>query len=135
MSYWLFTVVCKNSDGLIGFEWSHAGYWVGFYGGTSRGSMKFVKDCANACRESAECVGFSFRHVFSHSDCILYYYTNSFANKIEAGNDKSYIKCTGISYLLLHKETFIYYILLLILRKHIFFCCILKTFLCFANRM
>ena len=84
---------CKNSDGLTGFNYSHAGYWKAYvyFGQTTS------LECANACMQG--CVAIEvFATASMAQKC--YHYKNkediTDANKVpdnDGIHSKAYIKC------------------------------------------
>ena len=87
---------CANSDGLMGFDYSHDGYWnpnddqLDIWKGS-----KTLLECANEClQDLQDCVAIFFKN---HDEC--YHYSNISAHETRpdpGGVDpKAYIKCTG----------------------------------------
>ena len=89
-------VACENSDGLMGFYYSHDGYWR--TGSTSEG-RKTLMECANTCRGYGGCVAFNtYATAVSTGSC--YHYNNradlvSSNAETNAYTTKAYIKCLG----------------------------------------
>ena len=88
-------VACENSDGLMGFYYSHDGYWNGVY--TSEG-VKTKMECANTCMGKGACVAFNtYATAASTGGC--YHYSNRAdlvsSNERTNGVATAYIKCLG----------------------------------------
>ena len=93
-------VACENSDGLMGFYYSHNGYWNdGFtYMGT-----KTRKECANTCMWRGSCVAIHTWYPYNGTDC---YHYNNRADLVSSNEKidvlaKAYIRCLG-TYVLQH---------------------------------
>ena len=106
----LFAILdCQNSDGLIGYAYSHEGYFQGSGIRGVRGEK--ISDCAIQCTNSLTCDAFQFRN--DNGQCFLYL-DNDLQDEVSAVNSTSYvyIKCTGI-----HLVWYNYSILVLIIFK------------------
>ena len=80
---------CSNSDGIVGFYYSHSGYWD--HGYISMGSQT-ITECAKTCIQG--CVAFN-RH---SKTCYHYFKRSDIVNdsKVKQSSDnKAYIKCVG----------------------------------------
>ena len=93
-------IECENSDGLIGFKYSHDGFWLGI--DIVEGSKTLVA-CARACRENPNCVAFSLASIWRRGSMPItecHHYTNmseiTDASKMEWKESRAYIKCAGI---------------------------------------
>ena len=92
---------CKDSDGLMGFDYSHDGWWGGSR--TNEGIITKMK-CANTCNQ--ECVAFvSFARSYlddvisgyNETNGLCQHYTNlvNIASAMKGSTAKAYIKCSG----------------------------------------
>ena len=84
---------CEHSDGIIGYKYSHDGYFKG--GGIIDGdSATNILDCANQCTLNTACDAFQHRN---NGQCFLYI-DNDLQDKgyFTDGTDSAYIKSTGI---------------------------------------
>ena len=81
---------CLNSNGLNGFEWSHEGYFG--TGGKFQARKDSIAACADACRQTSNCVGFDYSYT---KRCYLYRDRNDFAIKKDELDSKAYIRCQG----------------------------------------
>ena len=90
-------VACENSDGLMGFYYSHDGGWNGrneYYEGYIT-----KMECANTCMGREGCVGISTHATTSNGQC--WYYidradlvsSNEDTDTGQLGTAKAYIKC------------------------------------------
>ena len=90
-------VACENSDGLMDFNYSHDGYWLG------HGTYKDVTtkmECANTCmkryEEDGGCLAISFYSTTTTSYCYHYSYGQFIqSNKMISTLEKAYAKCLG----------------------------------------
>ena len=83
-----------NSDGLVGFYYSHVGYWKG----KAMGGVKTIKECAKACLQ--DCVAFSVYHSAFRGYDMYCYHFDQLSDKIDLNHlnnatIKSYVKCEG----------------------------------------
>ena len=86
-------VACENSDGLMGFYYSHDGYWNGVY--TSEGD-KTKMDCANTCMGSCVAIHTTAKTSSGYGYCHHYSNRADLASSNEAkGSAKAYVKCLG----------------------------------------
>ena len=83
---------CANSDGLIGFGYSHDGYWNDNY--KAKGSRTLL-ECADTCLQ--DCVAIIFAIIFDDNFCLHYSYKADISSaNVEFSSDyKAYIKCPG----------------------------------------
>ena len=93
-------VACENSDGLMGFYYSHNGYWNGVF--TKEGT-KTKMECANTCMSKGSCVAISTyatdygSNYKSNGQCLHYsnradlVSSNEFIYRLA----NAYIKCLG----------------------------------------
>ena len=97
-------VACENSDGLMGFYYSHNGYWNGVF--TYEGT-KTKMECANTCMGRGSCVAIH-TYCYGQPDCPVpdcYHYNNR-ADLVSSNEKidvlaKAYIRCLG-TYVLQH---------------------------------
>ena len=86
-------VACENSDGLMGFHYSHDGFWNG--GNILQGTTTKI-ECANTCMGKGSCVAI-FMYGAINTDC--YHYINKAdlvsTNEVIDVLAKAYIKCSG----------------------------------------
>ena len=85
-------IECANSDGLMGFYYSHDGFWAKGY--TYQGSKTKV-ECANTCMH--DCVGINTYATTSTGNCYHYSKRDKLVSadiKINSGT-KAYVKCLG----------------------------------------
>ena len=87
-------VACENADGLMGFYYSHDGYWNS--GGERAGTITEA-ECANTCMGRASCVAFSTYATGYPARC--FHYSNK-ADLVSSNKgiwyaSKAYIKCLG----------------------------------------
>ena len=84
-------IVCSDSNGLTGFNYSHDGYWTGY---TDKGT-KTAKECASSCTQ--DCFGIDTAAGTSTGRCYHYSNTASLttANQVSSSSYKAYIKCSG----------------------------------------
>ena len=87
-------VACENSDGLMGFYYSHDGYWYG--DGTEVGD-KTKMQCANTCMGKGSCVAITTFANATSVDICLHYSNRADLVSSNEGNayGKAYIKCLG----------------------------------------
>ena len=88
-------VACENSDGLMGFYYSHDGYWnIGY---TNEGD-KTKMECANTCMGMGSCVAIN-TYAIAASTGRCYHYSNRShlisSNERTRVTSKAYIKCLG----------------------------------------
>ena len=85
-------VACENSDGFMGFYYSHDGGWAN--AGYTDERYKSKMECANTCMGRGGCVGF-----LTTSSEVCQYYSNKGAlndrNAYHDAEKKAYIKCSG----------------------------------------
>ena len=65
-------VACENSDGLMGFHYSHDGIWDGGY--TPIHPYMHKMDCANTCMAKGSCVAIAMVRADAYGTC--YHYSN-----------------------------------------------------------
>ena len=83
---------CHNSDGFIGYSFSHEGY---FSGGTYQRiySADTAKECSAECTSSgSSCVAFQFRDDY-YKSCWTYSDTGTGIRTV--AGDLAYVKCIG----------------------------------------
>ena len=88
-------VACENSDGLMGFYYSHDGYWNGVH--TSEG-RKTKMECATTCMDKGGCVAFNTYATPGSTDLCLHYSNRAdLVSSNEETNVRAtaYIKCLG----------------------------------------
>ena len=85
---------CPNSDGLIGFGYSHDGYWNDNY---KIKLQKTLLECADICLQ--DCVAIFWYPGDNDNYCWHYSYKADIisANEVLNSNYKAYIKCSGNS--------------------------------------
>ena len=90
-------VACENSDGLMGFYYSHDGGW---YGRNEKYEGYITKiECANTCMGREGCVGISTHATTSNGQCWHYVdradlvSSNEDNDPGQLGTAKAYIKC------------------------------------------
>ena len=84
-------VTCHNSDGFIGYSFSHGGYFAG--GAKQRiRTADTAKECSAQCTLSGfSCVAFQFRD--NSNDCWTY---SDMGTRIgRFAGDVAYVKCIG----------------------------------------
>ena len=90
-------VACENSDGLMGFYYSHDGFWhVEFFGDSRLHSSHMTKmECANACMGKEGCVAISTYAAASNGQCWHYFHRGDLIRSREEFDvsSKAYIKC------------------------------------------
>jgi hypothetical protein len=81
---------CADSDGIKGFNFSHAGLWIPGYSLEGKGFTK--KTCAQACSKRDSCVAFSgaFTEYGWNGACYLYSATGA---DTPSANDRAYRRC------------------------------------------
>ena len=89
-------LACENSDGLMGFYYSHQGKWKGV--STFEGYTTDRMECANTCMLKGNCVGIHTRETLKTIHC--YHYSNradlvNSNEEMENEHQKAYIKCLG----------------------------------------
>ena len=88
-------VACENSDGLMGFYYSHDGYWYGDF--TNEGSQTAM-ECAKTCMGKGSCVAINTYGGAAYTGNCNHY--SNRADLISSNEDtydisKAYIKCLG----------------------------------------
>ena len=82
-------VTCHNSDGFIGYSFSHEGY---FRGVNQHHSADTAKECSAKCTSSgSSCVAFQFRD--NSNACWTYSDTGTGIGTF--AGDVAYVKCIG----------------------------------------
>ena len=84
-------VTCHNSDGFIGYYFSHKGY---FRGGTHQriNSADTAKECSAECTSSgSSCVAFQFRD----NEDACWTYSDTGTGIGTADGNLAYVKCIG----------------------------------------
>ena len=88
-------VACENSDGLMGFHYSHDGFW-NYDSNTFEGVISKM-ECANTCMSKGSCVAITTDATASNGNCL--HYSNRAdlfsSNEVIDVLAKSYIKCLG----------------------------------------
>ena len=94
-------VACENSDGLMGFHYSHDGFWDGENGpflGTPIHSHIKKMECANRCMAKGSCVAIAMGWGDVYGT-VCYHYSNIAhlvsSNEVIDNEGKAYVKCSG----------------------------------------
>jgi len=84
---------CSNSDGVTGFNFSHAGLWIPGYSRQGNGFTKTA--CAEACSKRDNCIAFSgaFTEYGWNGACYLY---SSIGADTPSANDRAYRRCAVV---------------------------------------
>ena len=90
-------VACENSDGLMGFYYSHNGEWNGE--GTHEG-YKTKIECAKTCMGKRRCAAITTYATAASDDTCIHYSNRAdlvSSNEVTDDDDvgKAYIKCLG----------------------------------------
>ena len=97
-----------NSDGLIGFVYSHDGYWSEGY--KQHEEAKTTIECAETCLE--DCVAFN-----GNDNGVCFHYSERSnlvdSNKKEQYGNKAYVKCQGINQWPMSQNLIIVYLFIL----------------------
>ena len=92
-------VACENSDGLMGFYYSHDGYWVaGPHVKFNEEGSQTERECANTCMGKGSCVAISTYVTAASTGGCLHYSNRADlirSNERTDGSSKAYIKCLG----------------------------------------
>lgn len=85
---------CLDSDGLVGYSFSHRGLWIPGY--QLLGTAFTARQCSEACLERKDCVGFSgsFKEDGGNGACYVYAATGK---NVPSSSDRAYRKCPGAS--------------------------------------
>ena len=82
-------LVCKNSQGIINFDWSHYGYFE--KGGIDVGLKDTIEECANACEKDISCQAINYR---TNKQC-RHYQQQDWGASVKSNDNTAFIKCKG----------------------------------------
>ena len=88
-------IVCRNSDGIDDYEFSHWGAFAGDH--MSKGFKKETVECANECNKDDKCVAFNHR-LDGDKSCFIYHAIGELIRDISAGvgESKAFRRCSSV---------------------------------------
>ena len=92
-------VACENSHGLMGFNWSHYGYWNVWNVVFTYEGIISKMECANTCMAKGSCVAIYTYAIYTYAFFQCYHYSNRadlvISNEESNEGAQAYIKCLG----------------------------------------